>query len=258
MNGNDWKVDLINANSGLLFFDAGIQERPALPGDKWQISGFLKQNKAKWARVLRRIYKHPMSFPGSVSPLTGELLRSLILNIAPKNAVEVGSFIGVSSIWIASAMAEYDRRNKLYCIDLFPPHTDNPWCPGVTLNDPLDFMLGNLEKCGFEDFVDVHQGDSRKLIPVIAEQMASPIDFAVIDGDHSISGCQADFDLIEPLVATGGYILLHDMFPEFCGVDGPAYTLLNKIEPYREKFEVCRIYTNPLNFGYALVRKISD
>lgn len=259
MNENDnWKMELKKAHSKFYFFNSGTQIEPSKPGDKWQIPKFLAQNKAKWAKILIRIYKHPMSFPGSISPFTGELLRALIMNIAPKNVMEIGSFIGVSSIWIASAMAEYERRHKLYCIDLFPPHTNNPWCPGIMINDPLSFMLDNIKKCGFENFIDVYKGDSKELIPKIAPQIGVPIDLAVIDGDHSISGCLADFTLIEPFVATGGYILFHDMFPDYCGVDGPAFTLLEKIIPFSKKFEVCQIYTTPLNFGYALVRKISD
>lgn len=254
----NWKIDLERANSKLFFFDSGTQIEGSKPGDKWQISNFLKQNKARWAKALIRIYKHPMSFPGSVSPFTGELLRALIINIAPKNVIEIGSFLGISSIWIASAMAEYERRNKLYCIDLFPPHANNPWCPGIELNDPFSFMLDNIKKCGFDHFMEVHKGDSKKLIPEIARNVGVPLDFAVIDGDHTIRGCLADFELIEPFVATGGYILFHDMFPDYCGVDGPAFTLLEKIIPFSEKFEVCQIYTSPLNFGYALVRKISD
>ncbi|MCP3926690.1 MAG: class I SAM-dependent methyltransferase [Desulfobacterales bacterium] len=245
-------------NSKLNFFDSGIQTEASKPGDKWPISNFLKQNKAKWAEVLKYIYKHPMSFPGSVSPYTGELLRALILNIAPKNVMEVGSFLGASSIWIASAMAEYERANKLYCIDLFSPHKNNPWCPGVELKNPLNFMLDNIKKCSFDNFISVHQGDSKKLIPIITKKIDVSLDFAIIDGDHSVSGCLADFTLIEPFVTTGGYILFHDMYPDYCGVDGPAFTLLEKIAPFREKFEVCHIYTTPLNFGYALVRKIRE
>jgi hypothetical protein len=255
---NDWKTALKRETSQLLFFNKGTQIKPSEIGDKWEIPTFLRQNRAKWAKILTRIYEHPISFPGSVSPVTGELLRALIMNIAPVNVMEIGSYIGVSSIWIASAMAEYERRNKLHCIDLFPPHANNPWCPGIVLNDPLNFMLDSIKKCGFDTFIDVHKGDSKKLIPEIAEKIGVPIDFAVIDGDHSISGCLEDFILVEPFVSTGGYILLHDVFPDYCGVDGPAYTLLEKVIPFSGKFEVCQIYTAPLNFGYALVRKKYD
>ena len=257
METNDqWKVDLKTKTENLQFFNAGTAEEPAKPGDKWEIPAFLRQIDAEWARVLINVYQHPMSFPGSVSPQMGNFLRALIINIAPKHVIEIGSFIGVSSLWIASAMAEYQRREKLHCIDLFPDHTDNPWCPGVVLTDPLNFMSNNMHTCGFQNHVTLHKGDSTQLLPRIARDIGEAIDFVMIDGDHTLEGCIKDFDLIEPYVATGGYILFHDVFPDYCGVDGPAFTLLDRITP-SDRYEHCQIYTAPLNFGFALVRKLA-
>ncbi|SLM32079.1 hypothetical protein MTBBW1_560003 [Desulfamplus magnetovallimortis] len=240
------------------FLNPGTQTEASKPGDKWKISNSLQLSKAQWAEVLIDIYEHPMSFPGSVSPQAGELLRALVVNIAPRNVLEIGSYIGASTIWIASAMSEYERRNKLCCIDLFLPHTDNPWCPGVELIEPLSYIKNNIKKCGFQSFIELYQGDSKDLIPKIAKQIHSTIDFVIIDGDHSFMGCSSDFNLVEPFVSLGGYILFHDTFPDYCGVDGPAITLETKIFTNRDKFEVCQIYTEPLNFGFALLRKVTN
>ena len=253
---DQWKIDLKAKEEKLQFFNSGTAEKPAAPGDKWEIPNFLTQIDAEWARVLIDVYDHPMSFPGSVSPQMGNFLRALIINIAPRNVIEIGSFIGVSSLWIASAMAEYKRRDTLYCIDLFPSHTYNPWCPGITLMDPFYFMSKNMQVCGFQDHVTIHKGNSIQLLPSIAQNIGDSIDFVMIDGDHSIEGCIKDFELVAPYVATGGYILFHDVFPDYCGVEGPAYALLDKVIP-SDKYEVCQIYTAPLNFGFALVRKIA-
>ena len=256
---NDYEKKIKEAESKLKFFNGGTKTEASKPGDMWEIPDWLKKTKTKWAKILISLYKQPMSFPGSVSPNTGLLLRSLVMNIAPKTVIEVGSFIGASSIWVASAMAEYDRRNKLYCLDLFPPtHGNNDFAPGVIFKDPLGFIEKNMKKCGFEDFVEMYRGDSKVLIHEIAKKIGSPVDFAIIDGDHTIEGCLADFMAIEKHVVTGGYILLHDMFIDYCGVNGPAYTLIEKIKPLNMRLEVCQIYTDPLNFGYALIRKIAE
>ncbi|GAW87804.1 conserved hypothetical protein [Bathymodiolus platifrons methanotrophic gill symbiont] len=239
----------------LEFFHSGTMLDDPKPGDKWDVPRFLSSNSSEWAKVLVKIYEHPMSFPGSVSPNMGNLLRALIMNIVPRTVVEVGSYIGISTLWIASAMADYEYNKKLYCIDTFPNHTDNPWCPGVTLNDPLEFMKENIKKCGYQDFVEIHKGDSLLLINELLSNILKPIDFVFIDGDHSKEGCLSDFLNIEKYIATGGYILFHDVFPNFCGVDGPFYTLQNKIIP-SDKYEICQIYTSPLNFGFALIRKL--
>jgi cephalosporin hydroxylase len=162
-----WKIELRAKESTLQFFHSGTTDKAAKPGDKWEIPNFLKQTNTAWAKTLIEIYQHPMSFPGSVSPQMGNLLRALIMNIAPKHVIEIGSFIGVSSLWIASAMVEYERHHTLHCIDLFPDHTNNPWCPNVTLNDPLGFIYKNIRQCGFQECVEIHKGDSNQLLPDI-------------------------------------------------------------------------------------------
>lgn len=40
-----------------------------------------------------------------------------------------------------------------------------------------------------------------------------PIDFLMIDGDHSEDGVRRDFELYGPLVAADGLIALHDILP---------------------------------------------
>jgi predicted O-methyltransferase YrrM len=40
-----------------------------------------------------------------------------------------------------------------------------------------------------------------------------PIDFLFVDGDHSLEGVRADFDLYLPLVRDGGLVAIHDIVP---------------------------------------------
>ncbi len=223
----------------------------------WKVPGFLLNNQEKWAQTLVKVYQHPMSFPGSVSPQMGNLLRALILNIEPVTVMEIGAYIGVSTLWIASAMAEYTCKERIHCIDLFPDHTDNPWCPGTTLINPKDYIARNLRNSHLEDLVKFYQGDSQLVIDKAAEDFSSAIDFAFIDGDHSLAGCLADLKKVEPYLNEGGYLLFHDVFPRHCGVDGPFQVLQQEIAS-RGNYEICQIYTSPLNFGFALVRKLSD
>lgn len=54
--------------------------------------------------------------------------------------------------------------------------------------------------------------------PATASRVASwlggkSVDFLFIDGDHSLSGVRADFELYSPLVAPGGMIAFHDIVP---------------------------------------------
>ena len=50
------------------------------------------------------------------------------------------------------------------------------------------------------------------------------IDFLFIDGDHSIKGCQEDYDLYAHKIAKGGYIAFHDYHPGRPDL-GPTYVI---------------------------------
>jgi cephalosporin hydroxylase len=42
----------------------------------------------------------------------------------------------------------------------------------------------------------------------------APVDFLVIDGDHSYEGVRRDIELYAPLVRAGGLVVLHDISPD--------------------------------------------
>lgn len=55
--------------------------------------------------------------------------------------------------------------------------------------------------------------------------MKGGVDFAFIDGDHTIPGVTADLEALSPALNPGALVVLHDVFPELCGCDGPAALL---------------------------------
>jgi hypothetical protein len=92
-------------------------------------------------------------------------------------------------------------------------------------------------------------GDIHKVI-------TGPIDFLFIDADHGIKGCVEDFNLFHPHVSHGGYIMLHDIYPDKCGWDGPRFVIDNYIKNSTD-FEFIEPATRPHNFGMALIRKVA-
>jgi predicted O-methyltransferase YrrM len=220
----------------------------------WKISPLLENCTLPWAKALRDLYNHPMSCPSSISPELGELVRGLILNIAPHELMEIGCFMGSSTLWIASALAELGGDRKLRSIDLFEDVMEGMFCPTPLLN-PMGYVAGLLAQAGLSDWVDLHKGDSAVLGPEVARKSGRKLDFLYIDGDHTIDGCMRDFRALEGFVATGGYIMFHDVMPELCKWEGPAF-LLDTIIRKDKRFEVCLFHTTPRNFGLALVRKL--
>jgi predicted O-methyltransferase YrrM len=64
------------------------------------------------------MYHEPVSFPASLPPSQGKLLHDLILQHTPSIVVEIGCFIGVSSVWIGSALKKVGG-GRLFSLDLF-------------------------------------------------------------------------------------------------------------------------------------------
>src|SRR5205085_10840214 len=104
----------------------------------WTFPDFLDPA-VPWVGVLRDLYAWPASFPASFSPEAGLLLYSLVRNIRPRMVVEVGSFLGVSTIWIAAAVesaeadpgqapvADGQPRGVVHTFDDFGPMAKGPW-----------------------------------------------------------------------------------------------------------------------------------
>jgi hypothetical protein len=62
---------------------------------------------------------------------------------------------------------------------------------------------------------------------------------------------------IEPVLNTGGCILVHDTFPEQCGGhEGPRHLIDHIHTKAQGLYEVCELYTAPLNYGMALLRRV--
>lgn len=74
-----------------------------------------------------------------------------------------------------------------------------------------------------------------------------PLDFLLIDGDHTLEGVTRDWEMYSPLVRFGGLIAIHDINPHEtvprCKVDE---FWVNKIEP---NHQTDRIISPPLSWG---------
>lgn len=206
--------------------------------------------------ALRKIYSHKAAFPACMSPEQGRLLQALILNLAPKRSLEIGSFIGCSSLWILSALEEAGE-GSLVSVDLFEAVLPFPCSNMFYIEDPLVFIGDILDEAGLAArFIPV-RGNSED-IGVNYDDMVGrhfhgePLDFLLIDGDHRVEGASRDFQLFAPHVRPGGYIMLHDTNPA-SGWEGPRHILDNLAHP--NLFESINLDTRPDNFGIALLRK---
>ncbi|MCC6660034.1 MAG: class I SAM-dependent methyltransferase [Phycisphaerales bacterium] len=231
---------------------ADIAEHPAA----WAWPG--AQSDRPWVNELRRLYEEPLSFPASMSPQCGLLLHSLILNMRPRVTVEVGSFIGASTLWIAGALRECPV-SQLQTFDDFGPVAAGPWRETGFGGDRLDVVRQRVARAGLADLVSFHPGDSGTRLLGMREHLRAlgGVDAAFIDGDHSIAGATRDFWAIEPVLNTGGYVMLHDTIPDQCGGhEGPRYVLDRANEIGQGLYERCDLHLSPLNYGFGILRRI--
>jgi len=143
---------------------------------------------------------------GWLTDAEGELLFSLAAHCPPSaTIVEIGSWQGKSTIWIASGARRIGGH--VFAID---PHEGS-------LEDPaartLEFLKTNLADAGVTDIVT----------PVVARSEEAtgrvPVgcDLLFIDGDHTAPGVRRDLEIWVPNLRAGGAVAMHDVL-------NPAWT----------------------------------
>ena len=117
---------------------------------------------------------------------------------AHSTVLEVGSAYGYSAVVMALAGAV-----KIVAVD---PHA---W-----LNS-YDVMCSNLKAYGVADRVIAYCGDSRAVLPYLAQSGAS-FDLVWIDGDHDAATVAADVANALPLLRSTGTLACHDYGEDTC------------------------------------------
>ena len=114
--------------------------------------------------------------------------------------VEIGSYYGSSSCFIAEGIWQSGKQSKLYCIDTWQNY-------GMT--------EGNKDT--YQQFIEATKKYREIIIPLrgwsydIAKTFDKKVDFIFIDGDHSYEGVKKDVDLWIPKLNQGALIVLHDI-----------------------------------------------
>ncbi len=220
-----------------------------------------------WLASLCELYDHPIAFPASLSPDAGWLLHGIVRNHRPRVAIEVGTFVSVSTHWIAGALAEQaprgartsDAEPVLHCFDDFGPVHKGPWRDAEMLDGRIGFVRAQLERAALSRWTRLHPGLSGPTIGAMRKELARAggVDLAFIDGDHSTPGVLADFRAAEPVLNTGALVILHDTFPEQCGGHEGGRALLDRVHEFATgRYEKMDLYLQPLNYGLGVLRRI--
>ncbi len=144
-------------------------------------------------------------------------------------AVEIGTYCGKSTVMLGAAAAATD--SVLYTVDHHHGSEEHQagWeFHDTTMVDPvsgrfdtLPTFRRTLDAAGLDDTIVAVVGKS----PVVARGWRTPLDLLFIDGGHSETAAQQDFDGWAKWVAVGGTLIIHDVFPDPRDGGRPPYNI---------------------------------
>ncbi len=159
--------------------------------------------------------------PGWLHDLEGFALMTLATHDPREGAVvEVGSFKGRSTCWLAAGLrhrAALHPRAKpavVYAIDHFtgsPEHQPGGTHPDadiITHGSTLPAFRASIARLGLGEFVEPIVAPSLQAAPAWNK---GPIRLLFIDGDHSYDASRADFEAWKPHLAPGSLVGFHDV-----------------------------------------------
>ncbi|MEE8043341.1 MAG: class I SAM-dependent methyltransferase [Pseudomonadales bacterium] len=156
---------------------------------------------------------------GFLDPDEGEALYELCAEVCARGpCLEVGSYCGKSTVYLGSACRS--RGGVLYAVDHHRGseehqlgeeyHDADLYDADEGLMDSFRHFRRTLRRAQLEDTV----------VPIVASSAlaardwATPLALVFIDGGHSREAAIADYRAWSGHVMTGGYLLIHDIFPD--------------------------------------------
>lgn len=143
--------------------------------------------------------------------------------------VEIGAWCGKSTLYLGAAAEA--TGGVLFSVDHHHGSEENQlgWeYHEPDLVDPSDGRLDTLPQwrravatAGLEQVVVGVVGDS----PTVARYWSTPLAFCFIDGGHGEAPAWADFRGWTPHVAVGGWLAIHDVFPDPADGGRPPFEL---------------------------------
>ena len=165
-----------------------------------------------WVRAYEKI-------KGFLDPMEGYTLALLAAHGPGQGEiVEIGSFMGKSTCWLATG-SKMAGREKITAVDHFRGSQEHkkgqPMEEEILLRDGslLPAFLENIKTAGLADHITPVEACST----AAAATWSKPIRLLFIDGDHSFAASKKDFETWSPHVVPDGLIAFHDI-PVWPGV----------------------------------------
>lgn len=130
-----------------------------------------------------------------------QLLRDIVLQAGPDRPVEVGAYVGWSTVHILSGSPMYPNQFVLDVIDLFTESKDTP-------DKTEERFWQNIERVGGVEQVRLVRAASPAILPVVKPRHGW--DFAFIDGAHTGGQPMQDIQGLLPCLTDDAIVVWHD------------------------------------------------
>jgi predicted O-methyltransferase YrrM len=169
---------------------------------------------------LDRLARSASRIPGMLSEETGKLLFALCyMQQIEGDVVEIGSWQGYSTSFLARAVAERGGPGRMFAVDHFRGNAgkESFYAAGKSdLSDLESNFRRNMQSLGLDESVTLLAMPNAQAVEKLRSEHAS-VRFLFIDGDHSKKGVQTDVDLFFPLLKKHSIVVFDD-----CSADAPG------------------------------------
>ena len=172
----------------------------------------------------------PDDVKGFLAPEEGEALAALTAQAGALGPIlEIGTYCGKSALYLGPAArqagtilytldhhrgSEEHQRGEAY-------HDPELYDAEIDRMDSLPTLRRNLFRAGLEDCVIPLVGTSAQIAP----HWSTELGLVFIDGGHSMAAALADYRGWASRVAMGGYLCIHDVFPDPADGGRPPYEI---------------------------------
>jgi predicted O-methyltransferase YrrM len=147
--------------------------------------------------ALDEIVAHPR-FPGVTDPPVLSLLETLLRITQPERVLELGTYIGLSTVFIADVLQQNQRSGHLWTVDPDASAHDlaSEWLTRAELGDAVS-LVGGLSTAPEVD---------------AALRAHGPFDFIYLDSSHAYGATLKELKLVFEgrWLSPGGLLVLHD------------------------------------------------
>jgi predicted O-methyltransferase YrrM len=158
------------------------------------------------------------SVKGFLDPQEGGALYEHALAVASLGpCLEIGSYCGKSTVYLGSACKK--ANSILFAIDHHRGSEEHQL--GEEYHDPALYDSQFEKMDSFREFRHTLARAELEdcVVPVVAPSQvaarywSTPLSFVFIDGGHSMAAALADYRCWAPQVVRGGWLAIHDVFP---------------------------------------------